>query len=73
MALATLRKLGALARIVVHKLRGGLTMARTTGAKNKMPRELEAAAKALLERARLTKQNAKLKAENTRLKKKLKG
>jgi hypothetical protein len=45
-------------------------MARTTGAKNKMPRELEAAAMALLDRAKLKKQNIKLKAEIARLKKK---
>jgi hypothetical protein len=31
----------------------GLTMARTKGAKGKIPRELEAAAKALLDGARL--------------------
>jgi hypothetical protein len=47
-------------------------MARTEGAKNKIPRELKAAAKALLERARLTEANTKLKAENAELKKKLK-
>jgi hypothetical protein len=45
-------------------------MARTKGAKEKIPRELEAAAKALLDRARLKKQNIKLKAELARLKKK---
>jgi hypothetical protein len=43
-------------------------MARTERAKNKIPRELKAAAKALLERARLTAQNLKLKAENAKLK-----
>lgn len=47
-----------------------MTMARTKGAKEKIPRELEAAAKALLTAPDSKKQNIKLKAEIARLKKK---
>jgi hypothetical protein len=47
-------------------------MPRTPGAKNKIPRELKEAAKALEDRARLLGRNEKLKAENDLLKKKLK-